>query len=726
MAREAEFSNPTLELPGSWEDTLDSASESEAGPDSFAQEERPMARWLILGLCLLTVLGIAVAILLGTKGSRQSPDAAFRAGSGGGGVLMSSCSGPSRCEYPMPYPWGTWPVTYKYEGSFPDGFVWGVGTAAYQVEGGYKDGGRGASVWDTFTGANTVGMPGGNCSYCCKAPPCSINPGVQDKGSTGNVATDSYHMFPTDIALMKAMGLKHYRFSISWPRMFPHGEATGDPDKRGVEWYSNFIDALLKAKITPYVTLYHWDLPQALLSPPEKGGWWARDAEGKPVNEVLPNWLHYVDTCFRLFGDRVKFWVTFNEAWTFTKLASGAGKAPGIQPYMNPMLDPYIAGHNVLRAHAAAVDLYRRKYQAQQKGQIGITNNFDWREPKTNTEADIAAAERAIVFNLGWYSEPIFGDGDYPAEMRAAFKDTLPSFTEEEKRMLKGSADFFGLNHYGTGWFSASKDPGWDNSYGTVNESGFVHGQSKWLYGAGWGLRKLLNWVKRRYNSPTIYVTEGGWSMAAITPEQGANDTGRVYYYANYTSEVQRAIQEDGVDVRGYFAWSLMDNYEWEMGYKERFGITFVDYNFGLDPNAPLPNTAVPTPGNQLRRRKKSSCFLEMLWRNNKMTSPAAPNLCVEPLIFEGKYRDTSGCKRVIDVYIGHATGSVSGTKPAAGKTVCDNVTDVPYGPGILQLSGSTVICKNCSPSSSFLQGFWSDSSLGIEWADGSLWTKVF
>lgn len=349
----------------------------------------------------------------------------------------SGCRGFKQCpSYPLPYAWGTWPKSYSYEGRFPEHFAWGVGTAAYQVEGAYREGKRGASIWDTFCGADTVGMPGANCSYCCQTAPCPINKGVKSQGDTGNVATDSYHMYKTDLALMKAMGLKNYRFSISWPRLFPTG--AGEVNEEAVQWYNHFIDELLNAGITPFVTLYHWDLPQALLSPPQRSAWWARDASGRPVQEIHKEWAHYVDSCFRLFGDRVKHWVTFNEAWTATKLASGSGKAPSIEPFMDPKKDPYIAGHNILLAHGSAVRIYREKYQARQGGWIGITNNNDWREPKSDTEDDIAAAERAVLFTLGWFSEPIFGTGDYPVEMRAVLGDILPNFTAEEKQMLKG------------------------------------------------------------------------------------------------------------------------------------------------------------------------------------------------------------------------------------------------------------------------------------------------
>lgn len=696
--------------------SLESDSAEEPASEEGTERIKRVLALGTLGLCFCAVCGVIVGILLSARGQGlQSTSVSMK----------EPCLGFEKCPtYPQPYLWGTWPETYSYKGNFPAGFAWGVGTASYQIEGAYNAGGRGASIWDTFSGANTVRppMPGANCSYCCKTAPCPINPGVKSKGDTGNVATDSYNMIQTDLALMKAMGLKNYRFSIAWPRMFPMGESSGDPNSEAVKWYSDFLDELLAANITPFVTLYHWDLPQALFSPPERSAWWARDADGKPVAEILPNWQHYVDTCFRLFGDRVKFWITFNEAWSATKLASGSGKAPSIKPFMDPLKDPYIAGHNILNAHAAAVDIYRRKYQHKQKGMVGITNNLDWREPKTDTEEDIAAAERAVLFQLGWFSEPIFGHGDYPIEMRAILGEVLPSFTDEEKRLLKGSADFFGLNNYGTGWVSASKDPQWDYTYATVSHEGLLHGQSVWLYGAGWGLRKLLNWVKRRYNNPVIYVTENGWSTAASTAEQAANDTDRVHYFANYTSEVMRAIEEDGVDVRGYFRWSLLDNYEWEMGYVERFGITFVDYELGLDPNAPTPNTHVPTPGQQLRRRKTSSCFLEQLWRNNRLLSPTAPNLCVEPIIFQGRYKDASTCTQVIGVSSGRS-GSLTGTMPAAGK-FCNNVTDLPYGPVILAFFGSTVVCRNCWTGISFMQGFWSDDDLGIQWDDGTVWVK--
>ena len=252
---------------------------------------------------------------------------------------------------------------------------------------------------------------------------------------------------------------------------------------------------------------------------------------------------------------------------------------------------------------------------------------------------------------------------------------------------VPGSSDFFGLNHYGTSWIAGSSEPGWDFTYGVTSTDGFVKGQSRWLYSAAWGLRKLLNWIKRRYDDPLIYITESGWSMAAQSASEAFNDTQRVYYYANYTSEVSRAIREDKVNVAGYFAWSLLDNYEWEMGYKERFGITFVDFKKGFDPNAPLPNDHVPTAGQQLRVRKRSSCFLEQLWRKNRMLEPSE-DLCVDATVFQGAYLDALNCSHRIFVLPSQTSGSVSGENPLG--EACNKGTDRPYGPAVLLFSGST------------------------------------
>lgn len=543
----------------------------------------------------------------------------------------------SRCPaFPLPYAGTGYPSTYNYSGAFPDGFVWGLGTAAYQIEGAYKEGGRGASIWDTFTGADTVGMPGS----VCDATPCAVNPHMYAVGATGNVANNHYHNFKEDVALMQKLGLTHYRFSVSWPRLVPLGNAS-DPagvNPQGVAFYNALLDALVAAGITPVVTLYHWDLPQQLLRPPydtpSTQGWFARTPA-----PIVPLFAAYADLCFRLFSDRVKFWVTFNEAWTFTWLGGEAGKAPGLPEFSESPKWPLIAGHNVLLAHAAAVGIFRSKYSAS-GGKIGITNNVDWKEPRTTAPADVTAAQRALEFQLAWFADPIYGPaGDYPSAMRTVLGDQLPSFTDEEKAALKGSADFFGLNSYGTGWAADTDEAGFCACYCAVDEAAgpdgpaFPKAQSAWLYGSGWGLRKLVNWIANRYGKDTtdIYVTEGGWSLAAGNVSVAVKDRDRTYYYANYTAALRDAIYVDGVRVKGYFAWSLMDNFEWERGFTERFGVTFNNFQFGEDPDAPPGAFQKPTPTGQVRTPKESAKWLSQVWARNALVDPeGAGSVCTE------------------------------------------------------------------------------------------------
>ncbi|KAL1529113.1 hypothetical protein AB1Y20_000073 [Prymnesium parvum] len=464
----------------------------------------------------------------------------------------------------LPYQ-GAYPSAYAHGGKFPRGFVWGTGTAAYQIEGAWDEDGRGRSIWDTFSGAGGA----------------TPNPGHEVVGDTGDTACDHYHRYAEDVELMVELGLTNYRFSLAWPRLLPNGTLSGGVNQRGVDFYNRLIDALLAHGIQPYVTLYHWDLPEALQT------------------AQLPGWLdprlpaifeEYATLCFRLFGDRVKFWTTFNEAWTFLVLGYGSGsKAPG-RPYTDIGSYPYRTGHHVLLAHARAVAAFRSDATLRRGGKIGITNNCDWNEPATASAADIAAAERANEWWLAWFADPIWL-GDYPPSMRAKLGDRLPQFTAEEKALLKGSADFFGLNHYGSQFVTDSPTPaGYGNTtafaYWADYEASAQHtaempkAASAWLFSVPWGLRKLLRWVDRRYGRPPIYITENGWSTPGGEGwEAGVVDPGRVLYYANYTSEVQRAINEDGVDVRGYFAWSLLDNFEWERGYSERFGLVYTDFH---------------------------------------------------------------------------------------------------------------------------------------------------
>lgn len=433
--------------------------------------------------------------------------------------------------------------------SFPANFLWGSATSAYQIEGAPLEDGKGPSIWDVF---------------------CMI-PGKVHQGDTGNVACDHYHRFREDVALMQQLGIKAYRFSISWPRLLPAGR--GVVNQAGIDFYNALIDELLQAGIEPWVTLYHWDLPAALEF--ELHGWL-----GEGIADAFAT---YAEVCFQHFGDRVKNWITINEAWVVAILGYGHGVfAPGIQ---SPDL-PYLAGHNLLKAHAKAVQVYRQKYQTQQAGRIGITNNCDWREPLTDSPADQAAAQRALEFFLAWFADPIY-HGDYPAVMRERLGSRLPSFSEEEKELIKGSSDFFGLNHYTTMYAS-------DASQG--NEAGSVYGNGglsadqdvnlsvspdwkltdmQWAI-VPWGCRKLLQWIAERYDNPPLYITENGCAFDDKLVDGQVKDEERIAFFEGYLGAIQEAIAS-GVQVEGYFIWSLLDNFEWASGYSKKFGITYVE-----------------------------------------------------------------------------------------------------------------------------------------------------
>ena len=454
---------------------------------------------------------------------------------------------------------GAYPSAYASGGAFPPGFVWGMGTAAYQIEGAWDEDGRGPSIWDVFSGAG---------SY-------EPNKGHEVKGDSGAVACDHYHNMRQDVQLAVSLGLKNYRFSIAWPRLLPNGTLSGGINPKGVQFYHDLIDELRAHRIEPYVTLYHWDLPQALQTPSLRG--WLDRA-------IVPLFRDYAELCFKEYGGKVKYWTTFNEAWTFTVLGYGTGsKAPGA-PYTNIATYPYLAGHHVLLAHSEAVEAFRGDPTLTSHGaMVGITNNCDFTEPATGSAADVAAAERVNEWWLAWFADPIWL-GHYPLSMVEKLGDRLPTFTPDEARKLRGSADFFGLNHYGSR-FARHAPPGppsyWSDFDAHMHTTAEMpKAASVWLFSVPWGLRKLLNWVDQRYHHPPIYVTENGWSTPGDeSVYDGVRDDGRVLFYHNYTGEMQRAYNEDGVDVKGYFAWSLMDNFEWERGYSERFGLVYTDYS---------------------------------------------------------------------------------------------------------------------------------------------------
>eukprot|EP00897_Mesotaenium_endlicherianum_P000537 jgi/Mesen1/10484/ME000083S09992 len=452
--------------------------------------------------------------------------------------------------------------------AFPKSFVFGVATSAFQVEGAVKEGGRGPSIWDVY----------------------SHVPGNIADGKNADVASDQYHHLQEDVARMKAMGVASYRFSISWSRVLPGG--TGKPNQQGIAYYNRLINTLIAAGIRPAATLYHWDLPQALHA--KYGGWL------NPASSV--DFGVYAELCFRSFGDRVKTWITFNEPQQITNQGYASGSmAPGRCSDRgrckagDSAREPYLVGHNILRAHALASTIYRAKFLAKQKGQLGITLDCTFLYPSTQSAKDKNAAQRGMIFAYGWFADPIV-TGDYPAVMRQYLGARLPRFTPREARRLKGSADFLGLNFYTAQFAANGAAPanGAENPYSDprVRTSGTsatgrpigASTASPWLKVVPGAMSNMLLWIARRYKLP-IFVTENGTSddgrgAAAVCDKE------RVYFYKAYLANVLKAIRL-GANVKGYYAWSLLDNFEWSQGYTQRFGLHRVNFDDPRRPRTP-------------------------------------------------------------------------------------------------------------------------------------------
>jgi len=446
---------------------------------------------------------------------------------------------------------------FEFPASAGDGgtpFAFGAGTSSYQVEGAYDGGGRGWTVWDSFVREN----------------------GTVLDGSTGDVACDHYHRYSDDVKLMRdVLHLKAYRFSAAWSRILPNGTlADGGINQAGVDFYSDLIDALLEHDIEPWITMYHWDLPQTLED--EHGGWLSP--------KTVDAFEEYAGVLFENFGDRIHHWITVNEPWT----VAVNGYASGVHAPGRRSVDaPYVVGHHLLLAHARAVRLYRNRYATSQGGVIGPANCADYRYPRdASSESDRMAADRAMMFQWGWFVEPLVW-GDYPEAMRDRLRDRLPSFTEEERHLVQDSYDFLGVNYYSSLLASEpTVEPAFGGYWGSDISVNFTSDTAWRKNEMGWnvipdGLRRMLVWVSERYGNPVLYVTENGSAEIDEVPEGGGvvEDGKRTDYLRRHLVACARAIQERGVDLRGYFAWSVMDNFEWQFGYQRRFGLLRVDFD---------------------------------------------------------------------------------------------------------------------------------------------------
>uniref|UniRef100_A0A3P9KVD6 Lactase n=1 Tax=Oryzias latipes TaxID=8090 RepID=A0A3P9KVD6_ORYLA len=438
-------------------------------------------------------------------------------------------------------------------------FIWSCATAAYQIEGGWREDGKGLSIWDKF--AHTA-----------------LKIANYDNG---DIACDSYHKIDEDVAILKQLKVTHYRFSISWSRILPDGTINHINDA-GLKYYHRLVDALLAANIQPHITLYHWDLPQAL----QNVGGWENDT-------IVDRFKDYADLIFSRLGHKVKLWVTINEPYNVAMVGSvtlfqGESFRPGTLPY--------IVGHNLIKAHAEAWHIYNDKYRAEQKGMVSITINSDWSEPRNpHKQEDIDASRRLLqVYRHDTFCPVLLEGLLYLPKCFSSFGKLcrLPEFTPEEIKRIKGTYDYFGFNHYTTVLaFPQEGAMGVLQGAGTIVDRTWLDSGSGWLKVTPFGFRRILNFIKEEYGNPPIIITENGVSERG---PKDLNDEHRSYFYEKYINQLGTFLFQvlfvfpayllDGVDIRGFTAWSLMDNLEWATGFSEKFGLFYVNHS---DPDLP-------------------------------------------------------------------------------------------------------------------------------------------
>ncbi|XP_057658553.1 myrosinase 1-like [Diorhabda carinulata] len=438
----------------------------------------------------------------------------------------------------------------KYK--FTEDFLFGIASSAYQIEGGYKENGKGENIYDHYTKTDHKKF------Y---------------NGSNGNIACDSFRKWRTDVKLLKELGVHFYRFSISWSRILPSGYANninGD----GLRYYNDLINELIEHDIQPMVTMYYNDLPMTLQ---QLGGW---------TNPYMAYYFEdYARILFSYFGDRVKLWITMDTS----QKGYGDDNYP---PYLNqPGIANYLCQHVMLLAHAKAYHLYDDEFRTIQKGKVGIAINSTWYEPGSFSPEDIAAAETAREFKIGSLMNPIFHtDGNYPkivservdnvSKSEGYLQSRMPSLLPQEADYIQGTYDFAGLNIYTT---YLVKQGYTGNNITSLNKDANVtfyqdpewtKTNSDWLRVVPEGARKVLKWVKDKYDDPEIFITENGF------PDTGEiNDVKRIQYLQKYLKAILESIHEDEVNIKGYTVWSFMDSFEWTAGYSEKFGLYSVDFS---------------------------------------------------------------------------------------------------------------------------------------------------
>lgn len=413
--------------------------------------------------------------------------------------------------------------------NFPKDFKWGTATASYQIEGAAHEDGRGESIWDRF----------------------SRTPGKVLNGHTGDVACNHYHLYKEDVAIMKELGVDSYRFSIAWPRIYPNG--TGQINRKGLDFYKRLVEELLEKGIEPAATLYHWDLPQAL---EDKGGWLKRD--------TARYFQDYAAAMFKELGDTVKQWITLNEPWCSAFLGYGNGvHAPGKSDFNSHLH----AAHHLLLAHGLALQAYR---ELNLKSEVGITLNLAPQYPASDSAQDQAAARKADGFQNRWYLDPLFR-GFYPQDMPEFLAAVAPVIQPGDFDLISGTVDFLGINYYSRSVVRADGQGGYEAlpPQGPVTHMGWeVYPQ---------GLYDLLVRVHEDYGPIPLYITENGAAYPDPVEQGRVHDPERTAYLQQHFAQAAKLI-EAGVPLKGFYVWSLLDNFEWAFGYERRFGIVYVDF----------------------------------------------------------------------------------------------------------------------------------------------------
>ncbi|KAM3713355.1 hypothetical protein ACJW31_01G248900 [Castanea mollissima] len=440
---------------------------------------------------------------------------------------------------------------------FPTEFKFGCSTSAFQTEGKGDEGGRGPATWDSY---------------------------IQDSDGITDYAVNSYYLYKDDVQALVDMGADTYRFSISWSRILPDGTVAGGINQEGINFYNNLINELIKNGITPFVTLFHFDLPQALGD--KYNGFWS--------SQIVDDFKAYANVCFQYFGDRVKHWTTINEPQVWAPYGYTVDTT---NPLQNAVTDPFLCAHHIILAHATAVKLYRDTYQSAQAGEIGISLVTEWFLPGSDSIQDQDAARRAFDFLVGWFLEPLVF-GDYPFIMKALVGDGLPEFTDDEKTLIKGSFDFIGINYYTSRYATAvafDKDTTYtvysDYQFATVSveKDGVLIGAptpgSTEIYIYPQGLTDALVYISNAYSNPKFFVTENGYPEKrddSIAVETALQDDVRIQHILAHLFAISVAMKQ-GANVNGYFMWALMDCLEMGSGYTVRYGLAYTDYLNNLE-----------------------------------------------------------------------------------------------------------------------------------------------